>query len=82
MCDLALRMGRTLRELRETMDPAEMAIWLARNRESPIGLEREDFHAAQIAASMGGGKIADLLPRWGEAGSEDADGALDRLMGG
>lgn len=75
-------MGRTLRELRETMDPAELAIWIARNRESPIGLDREDFHAAQISAAMGGGKVIDLMPRWGEAGGDDPDAALDRLMGG
>ena len=75
-------MGRTLRELRETMDPAELAIWIARNRESPIGLDREDFHAAQVAAAVGGGKVIDLMPRWGEAASDDPDAALDRLMGG
>ncbi|MEN4951916.1 DUF4035 domain-containing protein [Stenotrophomonas sp. TWI819] len=82
MCDLALRMGRTLRELRETMEPDELAIWLARNRESPIGMDREDFHAAQVAAAMGGGKIGDLMPRWGEAAGDDPDSAMDRLMGG
>lgn len=75
-------MGRTLRELRETMDPAELAIWIARNRESPIGMDREDFHAAQVAASVGGGKVIDLIPRWGEAVGDDPDAALDRLMGG
>lgn len=75
-------MGRTLRELRETMDPAELAIWIARNRESPIGLDRDDFHAAQVAAAVGGGKVIDLMPRWGEAVGDDPDAALDRLMGG
>lgn len=75
-------MGRTLRELRETMDPVELAIWIARNRESPIGMDREDFHAAQVAASVGGGKVIDLMPRWGEAAGDDPDAALDRLMGG
>lgn len=75
-------MGRTLRELRETMDPAELAIWIARNRESPIGLDREDFHAAQVAAAVGGGKVIDLMPRWGEAVRDDPEAALDRLMGG
>lgn len=64
------------------MEPAELALWMARDRESPIGMEREDFHAAQVAAALGGGKPADLMPRWGEAGSDDPDVALDRLMGG
>lgn len=75
-------MGRTLRELRDTMDAEELLIWQARNRESPIGQDREDFHAAQVAAAMGGGKIVDLMPRWGEAGDDDPDRALDRFMGG
>jgi len=75
-------LGRTIREIRETMDPAELAIWMARDLESPLGAERQDFHAAQIAASMGGGKIIDLMPRWGESAGDDADAALDRLMGG
>lgn len=73
-------MGRTLRELRETMGADELLVWQARNRESPIGLDREDFHAAQVAAAAGGGKIIDLMPRWGESGGEDDP--LDRLMGG
>ena len=74
-------MGRTLAELRETLTADELLLWQARNRESPIGLERQDFHAAQVAAAAGGGKIADLLPRWGEAG-DDPDAALDQFMGG
>lgn len=75
-------MGRTLRELRETMDAEELNVWLARNRESPIGMDRGDFHAAQIAAAVGGGKIGDHLPRWGEPAGDDPDAALDRFMGG
>lgn len=75
-------MGRTLRELRDTMTAEELLIWQARNIESPIGQDREDFHAAQVAAAVGGGKIADLMPRWGEAGDDDPDAALDRFMGG
>lgn len=73
-------MGRTLRELREEMTADELLIWQARNRESPIGLDREDFHAAQVASAIGGGKIADLLPRWGQDAS-DGD-PMDNLMGG
>lgn len=75
-------MGRTLRELREEMGADELLLWQARNRESPIGLEREDFHAAQVSAATGGGKVVDYLPRWGEGGDEDPDAVLDRFMGG
>lgn len=75
-------MGRTLKELRETMEPDELVLWMARDRESPIGMERDDFHAAQVAAAIGGGRIADLMPRWGQAVGDDSDVALDRLMSG
>lgn len=75
-------MGRTLKELREEMEPAELAIWISRDRESPIGMEREDFHAAQVAAALGGGKIEELMPRWGERTEDEPEAALDRLMGG
>jgi hypothetical protein len=83
MCDLAKCMARTIQELRESMSAEELLIWQARNRESPIGDERADFHAAQIAASMGGGKIADHMPRWGDASNpDDPDAPLNALMGG
>lgn len=64
------------------MSAEELLLWMARSRESPIGLDREDFHAAQVAAAMGGGKIVDHLPQWGQAASDDADGVLDRFMAG
>lgn len=64
------------------MSADELAVWMARSIESPIGLERGDFHAAQVASAMGGGKIVDLMPRWGEAGGDDPEAAMDRLMSG
>jgi len=75
-------MGRTLKELRETMEPAELVLWMARNRESPIGFDREDFHAAQVAAAVSGGKIDELMPKWGQSVGDEPDAALDMLMGG
>ena len=44
------------------MDIDELTLWMARDRESPLGMARHDFHAAQIAAAVGGGKILDLMP--------------------
>ena len=62
------------------MTADELLIWQARNRESPIGLERHDFPAPQVSSAIGRGKISDLLPRWGQDAS-DGD-AIDNLMGG
>lgn len=64
------------------MEPAELAIWMARDRESPIGMTREDFHAAQVAAAVGGGKISDHMQQWGAAASDDPDAPINDLMGG
>ncbi|MDC7805525.1 hypothetical protein PQS31_01600 [Luteimonas sp BLCC-B24] len=64
------------------MDLDELALWMARDRESPLGMERHDFHAAQVAAAVGGGKIVDLMPKWGQSSSDDPDVMLNDLMGG
>lgn len=64
------------------MDIDELTLWMARDRESPLGMERQDFHAAQVAAAVGGGKIVDLMPKWGRGGGDEPDAALNDLMGG
>lgn len=87
MMDLALAMGKTLRQLRDEMSADELALWMARNIQSPVGRERDDFHAAQVSAAVmasQGGKasVSDYMPRWGEASGDGEDTALDALMGG
>ncbi|MCD9005232.1 DUF4035 domain-containing protein [Luteimonas sp. XNQY3] len=64
------------------MDPSELAVWIARSRESPIGMDREDFHAAQVVSAVSGGTIANALPNWGRASSDDPDAPINELMGG
>ncbi|WP_156565334.1 DUF4035 domain-containing protein [Metakosakonia massiliensis] len=73
---LALRMGRTLQELRQTITASELKMWIEFDRISPIGDWRQDVHAAQIAVATlnsQGGKytIPDVILKWGE--EEGAD---------
>lgn len=46
---LALRLGRSVRELLHTVGAGEIAEWAAYDRISPIGDERGDLHAAIVA---------------------------------
>ncbi|MDV2901774.1 DUF4035 domain-containing protein [Phytobacter diazotrophicus] len=68
---LALRLGRTLHELRSTLTASELKMWIAYDRMSPIGDWRGDVQAAQISAALfnaQGGKyeISDLLLKFGQ----------------
>lgn len=48
MHKLALRMGRTVSELRSTLTVDELAHWYAFDRMSPIGDERADYSFALL----------------------------------
>ncbi|WP_373964272.1 phage tail assembly protein T [Kosakonia sacchari] len=68
---LALRLGRTLHELRQTITASELKMWIAYDRVSPIGDWRGDAQAAQIAMATlnsQGGKyeIKDLILKFGQ----------------
>lgn len=67
---LALRLGRTLAELRATMSAAEFGLWQAFDAESPITDDRNDFLAAMVASAAFQAqgakvKLSDMLPNWG-----------------
>lgn len=51
---LALRMGRTLAELRQTMAPSELLMWAEYDRISPVGDVRGDIHNAQLVSAIYG----------------------------
>jgi len=58
---LALRLGRTLHELKNTLPASELKLWMEFDRISPIGDRRADLHAAQITAAVfnsQGGKVS------------------------
>ncbi len=67
---LALRMGRTLSELRQSMTASEMLMWIEYDRISPIGDIRSDIQAAQIVSAVYGSQGAkvplnDAILQWG-----------------
>lgn len=49
---LALRFGRTLGELKQTMSVSELRLWAAFDRISPIGDERGDYQAAKVSEAI------------------------------
>lgn len=51
---LALRMGRTLGELRQTMTVGEFRMWAEYDRISPIGDVRGDILNAQLVSAVYG----------------------------
>ncbi|WP_293797426.1 DUF4035 domain-containing protein [uncultured Pantoea sp.] len=84
---LALRLGRTLKEIRETLSASELKMWIAYDRLSPIGDFRGDIQAAQISAAVlnsQGAKttISDLQLKWGEAEEEKENSGLEVWMAG
>ena len=69
MLALALRLGMTLHDLRERMSAEELLLWMAYDRQSPIGDIRGDIQASIVAASTlqaQGAKVttSDLMPNW------------------
>ena len=71
---LALRLGRTVRELMHSLDAREWARWQAYHRLSPIDDDRGDVQAGTIAASVLNGwkpkeeepvRPGDVMPDWG-----------------
>jgi len=51
---LALRMGRTLAELRQTMTASEILMWAEYDRISPVGDVRGDIRNAQLVSAIYG----------------------------
>ncbi|MFT0137279.1 hypothetical protein ACEK07_04365 [Alcanivoracaceae bacterium MT1] len=75
---LALRMGRTLSELEETMPEREFQLWQAFDAISPIGDIRRDLYDAKTAAAVllsRGIKVplTDLLIPWDGVPEGDDD---------
>ncbi|MDZ7322035.1 DUF4035 domain-containing protein [Kosakonia sacchari] len=82
---LALRLGRTLHELRQTITASELKMWIAYDRVSPIGDWRGDAQAAQIAMATlnsQGGKyeIKDLILKFGQQDETEEISDLEEWM--
>lgn len=88
---LALRLGKTVHELTQTITASELKMWIEFDRLSPIGDRRGDIQAALVASSVyrsQGGKatLDDMLLRWGLQPEEDDGGSgledfLEKLAG-
>jgi len=84
---LALRMGRTVSELRASITASELKMWIAYDRLSPIGDWRGDVQAAQVSTAIlnaQGGKatIDEMLLRWGKAEEEEEISGFEEWMSG
>ncbi|WP_447871158.1 phage tail assembly protein T [Serratia fonticola] len=89
---LALRLGRTLGELQQSISVSELRMWMAFDRISPIGDERNDYHAAQITAAVFNSQrakdplsISSQLLQWNKEeeaeGSEEDTSGLEAFLG-
>lgn len=82
---LALRLGRTVQELRQTLTASELKMWIAYDRISPVGDWRGDVQAAQVATSAinaQGGKatLDDLLLKWGPQDETEAVSEMEEWI--
>jgi len=73
---LALRMGRTLSELRQNMTASELLMWIEYDRQSPVGDIRGDIQAAQIVSAVYGSQgvkvpLEDAVIKWAEEVDEN-----------
>ncbi len=67
---LALRLGRTLSELRHSLSASEAMMWMEFDRISPLGDERGDIRNAQIVKAVFGAQgmnvaLKDAMLCWG-----------------
>ena len=70
---LALRMGRTLSELRREMSASEIMMWAEFDRFSPLGDERADIRAQGVKVPLN-----DALLQWEK---EQTEGVSDPFAG-
>ncbi|WP_243077746.1 DUF4035 domain-containing protein [Pantoea sp. MQR6] len=77
---LALRLGRTLHELKSTLTASELRMWIEFDRVNPISDRRGDIQAAQVATAVLNSqgakvKLDDVLLQWREPELvEESDG--------
>jgi len=79
---LALRLGRTLDELKQTLTARELRMWIEFDRINPISDRRGDIQAAQISAAVlnsQGAKVSmdDVILQWNAPEQEDSSAGLE-----
>lgn len=79
---LALRLGRTFHELKQTLTASELRMWIEFDRINPISDRRGDIQAAQISAAVlnsQGAKVSmdDVLLQWSVQPQEEDSAGLE-----
>ncbi|ELQ6001571.1 phage tail assembly protein T [Cronobacter dublinensis] len=79
---LALRLGRTLLELKQTMTASELRMWIEFDRLNPISDRRGDIQAAQVSAAIlnsQGAKVSvdDVILQWSTPEHEESNAGLE-----
>ncbi len=79
---LALRLGRTLDELKQTLTARELRMWIEFDRINPISDRRGDIQAAQISAAVlnsQGAKVSmdDVILQWNAPEQEENSAGLE-----
>ena len=79
---LALRLGRTLHELKETLTASELQMWIEYDRVSPISDRRGDIQTAQLATAVLNSqgakvKMEDVLLQWREPEPVEENNGLE-----
>ena len=82
---LALRLGRTLHELKQTLTARELRMWIEFDRINPISDRRGDIQAAQISAAVlnsQGAKLSmdDVILQWNTPEHEDSSAGLESFF--
>ena len=82
---LALRLGRTLDELKQTLTASELRMWIEFDRINPISDRRGDIQAAQISAAVlnsQGAKVSmdDVILQWNAPEQEDSSAGLESFF--
>ncbi len=84
---LALRLGRTLHELKQTLTASELRMWIEFDRINPISDRRGDIQAAQISAAVlnsQGAKVSmdDVILQWNAPEQEESSAGLEGFFAG
>lgn len=82
---LALRLGRTLHELKETLTASELRLWIEYDRLNPISDRRGDIQAAQVATAVLNSqgakvKMEEVLLQWCEPDPVENVGGLEEFF--
>jgi len=82
---LALRLNRTLHELKTTLTASELRMWIEYDAVNPLSDRRGDIQAAQIATAIFNSqgakvKLDEMLIQWGQSEVADRGDGLEEFF--